>query len=110
MLRSTLHNQTNSPLLRLPSELRNRVYEYALGGDCEPFTIKASPIDFPMTLLDLPALSLLRSCRQIYHETANLPYTLIKSKFSDSTSISKFVDQRTPAQLQAIRHLVLDTY
>jgi hypothetical protein len=63
-----------------------------------------------MTLLDLPALSLLRSCRQIYHETANLPYILIKFRFSDSTSISKFVDQRTPAQLQAIRHLVLDTY
>ncbi|KAJ4372367.1 hypothetical protein N0V83_004141 [Neocucurbitaria cava] len=27
-----LSNQKNSPLLRLPGELRNRIYEYALGG------------------------------------------------------------------------------
>jgi hypothetical protein len=30
---STLLNQRQSPLLRLPAELRNRIYEYTLGGN-----------------------------------------------------------------------------
>lgn len=29
---SSLRNQRESPLLRLPAELRIRIYEYALGG------------------------------------------------------------------------------
>ncbi len=28
-----MENQKNSPLLRLPGEIRNRIYEYALGGN-----------------------------------------------------------------------------
>jgi hypothetical protein len=30
--RITIHNQQNSPLPRLPGELRTKIYHYALGG------------------------------------------------------------------------------
>jgi hypothetical protein len=32
LLHSTLQSQRNSPLLRLPGELRNKIYHYALEG------------------------------------------------------------------------------
>ncbi|KAH6637842.1 hypothetical protein C7974DRAFT_286440, partial [Boeremia exigua] len=57
-------NTTNSPLLRLPGELRNRIYELVLGGNV-----------FPMTHLDLPRqpvnyriFGFLLVCRHIHRE------------------------------------------
>lgn len=34
VIHSTMHNQLKSPLLRLPAEIRNRIYEYTLHDTC----------------------------------------------------------------------------
>ncbi|PVH96551.1 hypothetical protein DM02DRAFT_477271, partial [Periconia macrospinosa] len=66
-------NNENSPLLRLPRELRDRIWSEALGG--QTFNVKGvghrSPASFDG---GSNAISLLRTCRQIYSETALIPY------------------------------------
>jgi hypothetical protein len=85
MSRFSARNNQKSPLLRLPPEIRNRIWKYAVGGN----TIKSVDIglwrgDYRLKLPtseQLPTsepghvFALLRTCRQIYAETAVLPYT-----------------------------------
>lgn len=71
-----------SPLLALPPEIRNRIFRYALGGKTfrqvhktyyrHPFQCEPSE--------RLHAFALLRTCRQIYVETASVP--LVLNRFS----------------------------
>lgn len=61
---STEWNQTESPLLRLPAELRNRIYVFALGTAHVQFEMLAS-VQPRRNDLCLP-----RTCRQIKSETA----------------------------------------
>ncbi|KAF2830942.1 hypothetical protein CC86DRAFT_462965 [Ophiobolus disseminans] len=67
----SLSNQTSSPLLRLPTELRNAIYTHMIG------TIILTPglmsIKDPRLIIEL---SLLRTCRQTHRETALLPFQL----------------------------------
>lgn len=90
-------NQTASPLLRLPAELRNKIWEYIFSGH---FIVPKStlvwqgisealawwpmvPIKFPGRIFlfgepienKLHFLSTLSVCRQIYHETRLLPFS-----------------------------------
>ena len=72
-------NATTSPLLRLPAELRNIIYKYALGGRVLRFSRAGSKNHsiFHADTYDNPRiLGLLRACRQTYSETALLPYQL----------------------------------
>lgn len=76
---STLHNQKQSPLLRLPAELRNWIYEYALGSltirKClfRPHKFRA----FDTSRQERTNLTALAStCRQLYGETRLLPFEL----------------------------------
>jgi hypothetical protein len=63
-------NAKDSPFLRLPAELRRRVYEYVLGKDA-------------VSTSSLRRFALLQVSRQIYLETARLPFNLkvIESNF-----------------------------
>lgn len=72
-------NARASPLLRLPAELRNRVYEYVLYKGTywfnrERATTSKRPIEIVPRIAN--RLSLLRVCRQTYAETALLPFSL----------------------------------
>jgi hypothetical protein len=81
-------NQIASPLLRLPAELCNIIYEYALGGKevhlghgrCEtrePQKAPKSPIHLsPTYIYRRRPFSLLRVCRQTNAEARYLPFTL----------------------------------
>ncbi|PVI04524.1 hypothetical protein DM02DRAFT_624814 [Periconia macrospinosa] len=77
-LKISENNKENSPFLRLPPELRNRVYELALGGN----TVR--PINFENNRegvrrgpgVPYRFLSLLQVSRTIYTETRCLPYQL----------------------------------
>jgi hypothetical protein len=68
---STQINQTASPLLRLPAELRNKIFQSSI-------VQKKFILDDPSQVL-VPVMSnvgLLSSCRQINHEVAGLvPYS-----------------------------------
>ncbi|CAN9337104.1 unnamed protein product [Alternaria alternata] len=78
----TAANQRNSPLLRLPAELRNRIYEYALGGHKIYMVIRFSEnkeklwLDRTDRCGVVPAFTLLKVCSQINAEAALLPYSL----------------------------------
>ncbi|KAF7446426.1 hypothetical protein Ptr902_09458 [Pyrenophora tritici-repentis] len=67
-----------SPLLRLPPEIRNRIWEFALGGMV--YRVKNPDSDRHRKLAPSPkqpaGISLLRVCRQIYAEAAMLPSLL----------------------------------
>jgi hypothetical protein len=55
-------------LLRLPAELRNTIYEHALGHPEYEITSSLNTI----TKIASPSLGLLRTCRQIHNETVSL--------------------------------------
>jgi hypothetical protein len=68
-----------TPLLRLPAELRAAIWDYALGGQI--FKLKHSPFAasewdaklVPSNAEPMKSMALLRTCRQIYSETASFP-------------------------------------
>jgi hypothetical protein len=78
----------NSPLLRLPPELRYRIWTLVIGVPILRTPLRTTPEDKRVQPLKLPitegkkAWALLRTCRQIYAETALLPYK--SSIFSDT--------------------------
>ncbi|KAH4026155.1 hypothetical protein HBH92_173600 [Parastagonospora nodorum] len=85
----TITSQLQSPLLRLPAELRNEVFSYALGGLIVYLNhdgtisyhtperlerldgLNDARIDVLQNTTN--CLSLLTTCRQIYNESAHLP-------------------------------------
>lgn len=80
---STYSNQRNSPLLRLPAELRNKIYLYTLTGHeisvyrTNPGTstpyFHYRPLDRDASWSAHPIqFSLLTTCRQLHHEVAHL--------------------------------------
>ncbi|KAI4948611.1 hypothetical protein J4E86_007959 [Alternaria arbusti] len=107
----TQHNATASPLLRLPAEIRNMIFAYALShGDIKLKVIPRLP-DTSMFLdywehrnwPDPVNISLLYACRQIYFEAALLPYELNTFVVSGTVSAFKdFLAHRTSAQIGAL--------
>ncbi|KAI4641893.1 uncharacterized protein J4E78_010323 [Alternaria triticimaculans] len=107
----TQHNATASPLLRLPAEIRNIIFAYALShGDIE---LKVIP-----RIINGPGrkgcwkhrnwanpfnISPLYACRQIYFETALLPYELnVFVVFGNDSAFQDFFAHRTLAQIGAL--------
>jgi hypothetical protein len=111
---SSRRNQIFSPLLRLPAELRNKVYEYALGGweiriwydltykideskqksdstgrvcaACRPASgVKKPWIRARKAVLNLPSV-----CRQLNAETKMLPFTLNDLGLQDDRYLDHF--------------------
>ncbi|KAH7078992.1 hypothetical protein BKA63DRAFT_408973 [Paraphoma chrysanthemicola] len=134
-------NQNNSPFLRLPSAVRNRIYDYAFGGNtinicyetyrttyvndqpakqtpifryhCVVYDRLTNPfqeirkgtigIQHGFTLLN-------RVCRQLYLETAPLPYQLNTIAFASYNVMMNFlvIERRlSRQQREAVRTLVL---
>jgi hypothetical protein len=104
-------NSDQSPLLKLPAELRNKIFGYVMGSyDIYIEASRNTPyrghghltryVDYQIltTILppgldyrpaapgdDLPNFALSRVCRQLYGETSPLPYTLNNFKFVNSS-------------------------
>jgi hypothetical protein len=114
---TTLRNQRQSPLLRLPAELRNKVYAYVLGGReielcgyqrcqiCNQAPYRDAISHYPRNLLNL-----LHACRQCHSEARLLP-------FSSSTFIAlpdevNYIISRhfSHAQTHAIEAIGLQLY
>ncbi|EMD63226.1 hypothetical protein COCSADRAFT_161742 [Bipolaris sorokiniana ND90Pr] len=79
-----------SPLLRLPPEIRNMIWELVLAGRvCTLDYDKAGHVS--MSSPKAPTgISLLRVCRQIYAEAANIPLQQNTSSFSTCYNIHKW--------------------
>ncbi|KAF1942647.1 hypothetical protein EJ02DRAFT_163886 [Clathrospora elynae] len=82
-------NANQSPLLRLPSELRELICNFTLAGNIikPAYASRRWAIRPPKH-----RFSLLRVCRQIYAETASLPYSLSTFSFSTIYRYQEFCD------------------
>jgi hypothetical protein len=106
-------NATTSPLLRLPGEIRNFIYEYVFREDARyNLAAKTFPKEQP-TLEDVRdirlfpvvphRLALVRTCRQLYIETALLPLQFNTFVFRLHNFRDFGSSQLTLAQRNAIR-------
>lgn len=126
---STALNQRNSPLLRLPGEIRNCIYAYVLGG---LIINSPKPLRLYIRLLRQTSsfesrictsaykdgstnpsqamsshLDLLYTCRSIFIETSLLPFALNKFEIH-SMKLSHFLGGLTTTQKDAITTLKID--
>jgi hypothetical protein len=72
---NSFNSNQNTPLLRLPLELRNLIWAYALGSHTLRYNTTVGRMNPPKTAKAC-GLDLLRTSRQIYLDTACLPYKL----------------------------------
>jgi hypothetical protein len=73
---SAMQNQRDSPLLRMPPEIRNRIYDFALGGNTFVLLKDDDTEKIVNKTKSKNALALLAVSRQLYAETALLPFSL----------------------------------
>jgi len=120
---SMQRNQHDSPLLRLPRELRNDIFEHVLASTTYEVSIcwtKRYPNNALESSLKVrvprweqlpPDLSLLQVSRQVYAETFLLPFKLHTFYFNIRLrDIPDFLHRLTPAQRAAIKdvHVQID--
>jgi hypothetical protein len=120
---SEARNRKTSPLLRLPGELRNRVYGYALSGvtisvfpapkPWDPAQLHAHVAD-PVTALTatsnvMDTINLTRVCRQIHAETRLLPFRAFTFHVNSDGSFNKFIDILLAVQRDAISTIEVST-
>ncbi|KAH5409330.1 hypothetical protein HBI46_172550 [Parastagonospora nodorum] len=114
----TTANATDSPLLCLPAEIRNMIFQYASVPDFPNWigcyfnarhlisrsttSTRAHPDHLKQLAISLP-----RVCRQIYAETATLIYSENCFAFQNETAMNKWLDKRLIAQREAIRWMLL---
>ncbi|KAF2847890.1 hypothetical protein T440DRAFT_184618 [Plenodomus tracheiphilus IPT5] len=108
----TLENMLDSPLLRLPGEIRNIIYEYAMMGNVieEPETTwsyTTAPTT-PETKGTVPvALNFLSVSRQVYAETRILLFKHSALKIHDLNNLRTLKRNIISAQWNAITTIIL---
>lgn len=128
-------NARNSPLLRLPAELRNKIFKEAIGNNCISIVQERRPMGSTHNVVKnygppdhfqdkYPTLGESSAyyhiplvCRQVYNETALLPYSLNIFSFKsaglrrhvlpEEVGIQKWLDGRLPVQISAITALLV---
>lgn len=97
-------NATNSPLLRLPAEIRIAIYEYVLGGGTFKFDGRLK-FGNPQASFEDNKIDLLYVCRQINAEAALLPYALNEFIFAydSEDALPIFLRNRSPEQLKSTK-------
>ena len=98
---STYLNATTSPLLLLPAEIRNMIFEYAMYHETINIHLKYNMQTDIVTSEPRHSEPLLFVCRQIHLEVAILPYKL-NVFFINSygyIGLFDFLQQRAPDQL-----------
>jgi len=108
---STQHNATASRLLRLPAEIRNIIFAYALSHGDIKLNVIPRIQNGPgrkgcwkhRNWADPFNISLIYACRQIHFETALLPYELnIFAVSGNDSAFQSFFAHRTLAQVDAL--------
>jgi hypothetical protein len=112
-LASVKRNAEQSPLLRLPAEIRDMIWKLALGGNViRPVRSKSHVRGFfhPFPQVDTngphpPAyrFSLLQVCRQIYSEAASLPCHLSTFCFYDDLDLELWQRQAPASKTKLVR-------
>ncbi|KAH6879229.1 hypothetical protein BKA58DRAFT_378884 [Alternaria rosae] len=98
-------NAEESDLLRLPPEIRNRIWGYVVsvehvyGGDL----ILGQPYD----MKDYSVPSVFYACRQMYADSCLLLYSLNDFRVHDDSSSVRWLDEKLPQQLAAFRRITI---
>jgi len=108
---STVQNQRESLFLRLPGEVRNRIYKYVFGGKqisiLRPrvYSIDKSPIqDFKSsTCVVRKLLYLGETCRQMRAETELFLFELNEFRIAGGHNFKYFIQSVSQRQLEAIK-------
>jgi hypothetical protein len=107
-------SRPSSPFLRLPTELRNQIYAYTLGG--EVFDIYCSrsftPFGFDTRILRKQEnlLALLAVCHQLYAETRLLPFQLNAFRFKSEDAFHSWLNKFDSIQRESIQEIHLVTW
>ncbi|KAF2266058.1 hypothetical protein CC78DRAFT_567145 [Lojkania enalia] len=116
LLKATQHN-ANLPLLKLPPELRNKIYGYVLDNvEVEIGSWRKSRIIDQASGKHIPArhspLLLPSICRQVHNETAGLVYERCVFSFSSKPTLIAWYDDKIGKsfQLNAIRTIKTGHY
>ncbi|KAB2106558.1 hypothetical protein AG0111_0g5447 [Alternaria gaisen] len=101
-------NQQDSPLLCLPPELRCLVFEYALGGNTYMIRYHRKSKAVKNTTIAKHALALLSVCRQIFAETALLPFSLNTFSVSHPLVFNIWIMSFHPAFAEVVTSVRID--
>ena len=93
-------NAQESALLRLPAEIRHRIWTYAVHAQ----TVTMGYLDW-MDRKDYPKQSVLQVCRQVHAETCLLPYSNNSFWIYDIVSLSVWLTRRLPEQIAAVQRI-----
>jgi len=96
-------NADESALLRLPPEIRQRIWNYAVHAQ----TVTIGDV-YPNDSQDYPEQSILRVCRQVHAETCLLPYSHNSFWPDDMDSLAVWLTRRLPEQMAAIQRIEID--
>lgn len=126
MMRISERNQRESPLLRLPAEIRNSIYEYVLGGQI--IDIHAD-VDYPCGMPELVPemrlglspnvspryhqkhpLALLEACHQIHSEAAPILFSTAVFNYGGHVDIETWdATNDLPVQPTVVTALLIRT-
>jgi hypothetical protein len=112
----TVRNRYGSPLLRLPGEIRNRIYDFVFEDVVHdikyPEEVRCGELEIPADYVkpryeETPPsyLGLLTSCSAIYKEVQILPFTLPTFKFGSVHDFMRFHAALTYVQRSAIHRV-----
>jgi len=107
---SAADNSRNSWFLRLPAELRNRVYHYALSDGILDIRYDRQDYTFSYEPIAPSGISLLRICRQVRHETVSLPLRLITHRFVSLSSFHQYIRSIPITTRNALSSIVVGIY
>jgi hypothetical protein len=115
---STLRNQKDSPLLRLPAELRNQIYAYTFKNLKVRTATRFGPYPsyepgYCCVLLPYHVSALLNSataCRQIHIETDLLFFKNTELDFTVWSTMVKTLSRIEPRQRMAIKTICIGIY
>lgn len=115
---STARNQNQSPLLRLPGELRNRIYNYVFNdhstiilGGCghPPFIVGLTPSPYEYRH-QLPWPALRHVCRVTHAETKLLCYSLTTFRSEQIGKLCVWYNGLAREQQESVRRVQMRCY
>lgn len=97
---SAQRNAEESALLRLPPEIRQRIWTYVVQAQI----VHIGSWD-PMDSEDYPEQGMIRVCRQIHAETCLLPYAVHYFRLYEDLWLKEWIARRLPEQTAAVQRL-----
>ncbi|KAF2847632.1 hypothetical protein T440DRAFT_403239 [Plenodomus tracheiphilus IPT5] len=93
-------NASDSPLLRLPPEIRNQVWHYLV--NLEVILVKQRKVWWHFKFEELLEAGYLCACPQVYAEAVLMLYATNNFKFRSHHVLQAWVKTQSPGQLAAI--------